>query len=69
MGEEQELNWKYYWKGECFSDVTPYSLVDMYKRFRRNTLPLSTMKVDVVGTSETLVNVYQTIRRHVTEEH
>jgi hypothetical protein len=54
--------------------VTPYSFVDGYQCFEgssvyRVDVASSTLKLDAVGFSETLVSVCQTTWRHVLEDY
>jgi hypothetical protein len=48
-----------------FCDVTSCDLVNMYNRFEGHLPPSSTLQMEVAGTSETFVNVYQITRCHI----
>jgi hypothetical protein len=54
-----------------FWEVTPYNLVDVYRRFVTNLLAFlaysSILKMEVVRFSETSVNFCHTIRPHISE--
>jgi hypothetical protein len=54
-----------------FPDMTPCSLTDRYRTFRRILLPISsqfdTLKTEAEGCSEALVHIYKTTRRNILE--
>jgi hypothetical protein len=57
-----------------FWDVTPCSLVQVYRRFRgicclhHQGVLLIALMMEAAGTSETSVNFYQTTRRNIPED-
>jgi hypothetical protein len=54
----------------AFWVMTPCGLVDRYQPSRRNMLPPSlTLKREAVCSSETLVPIYKSTRRHNPEDH
>jgi hypothetical protein len=54
-------------KMAVFWVVVPYSLVEVYRRFR-GTYCLISLMMEAEGTSETLANFYQTIRHYNPED-
>jgi hypothetical protein len=52
-----------------FSDVTPYSVVDLYQSFEGTCyLHIQGAWVEAARSSEPSVNIYQTTRRHIVED-
>jgi hypothetical protein len=55
-------------KMAVFWDVAPCSLVEIYQRFRGHRSRAIALMMEAASTSETLVNFYQTTRRHIQED-
>jgi hypothetical protein len=51
-----------------FWDVAPFSLVEVYRRFRGAAISIIRSMMEAVITSETLVNFYQITRRNNPED-
>jgi hypothetical protein len=51
-----------------FWDATPYSPVDIHRRFIATYLNLQNQGDEAAGSSKPSVNMYETIQRHVSEE-
>jgi hypothetical protein len=55
-------------KKTVFWDVTPRSLIDAYRRFGKRHASVFTLKMEVVGSSETATNVFQNVLHHIPTE-
>lgn len=52
-------------KPNCFCRRTPFNLIETFRRFGRMYFFTSTLMMEAVRSSEMLVNMSQTTRRHV----